>query len=103
MPRNQQRSQLSEAYCTTLRNGGEVTTKPTELERIFGVSAAGPIISSACLLTPASAARACWSTSPRSCLVFLSSSFTTSRSGGVCCRFWFILSCDLTETAWLGG
>ena len=29
MPQNQQRSQLSSAYCTTSRNGGEVTTSVT--------------------------------------------------------------------------
>ena len=43
MPRNQQRSQLSSAYCTTSRNGGEVTTSETELAGSSRVASAGSV------------------------------------------------------------
>src|SRR5262245_38431784 len=53
MPQNQQRSQLSSAYCTTSRNGGDVTTSCTLASANCGISCAGPVVSTA------SRARAC--------------------------------------------
>ena len=46
-PLNQQRSQLSFAYCTTLRNGGDVTVSCTLSSAIAGYMAKGKDIEAA--------------------------------------------------------
>src|SRR5947209_2102249 len=100
IPANQQRNQLSVAYCTTFKNGGDVTTRDTELAASFGLASAGPIMSSACFEELARIALVASSTSPNNCRVFLRMIRTTSRSGGIWFRFSLILRCDLAETAW---
>src|SRR5436190_6240030 len=102
-PINQHRSQLSAAYWTTLRNGGDVTTSETELEAICGAEFAGPVIKSALDTFSAKVFRTADETSPSSWRVFLRISFATSRFGGVWPRRSLILRCDFTDTAWFGG
>src|SRR5262245_9052606 len=102
-PRNQQRSQLSVAYWTISRKGGDVTIKATELARILGVASHGPIRSRA---SGATLAMACRSAGPHSLSKdsdFLRMIPGTSRRDGTCWRRSLILRWDLTETAWFGG
>src|ERR1017187_6491815 len=99
IPANQQRSQLSSAYWTTSRNGGDVTTSEMELLRIFGVAAAGVVSKRDFAATLASVFRVAESQSPKSCRDFFKITFTTSRGGGVWFRLALIFSCDFTETA----
>src|SRR5205814_2823188 len=102
-PRKQQRSQLSSAYWTTLRNGGDVTTSETELHGISGDSFAGPVRRRAFSATCSRVWRVAELTSPSSCRVFFRRSFVTSRRGGVWPRRSLIVCWDLTDTAGLGG
>ena len=104
MPRNQQRSQLSVAYSTTLRKGGEVTTSETEFDGIWGVLRGRSCQSKA--RSGATVAR--FAANPviavaQQLRVSSRMSLTTSRGGGVWFRLALIFRCDLTETAWLGG
>src|ERR1700733_989621 len=96
MPANQLRSQLSPAYWTTSRNGGEVTTSCTDASAIVGVFSAGPAVNSA---------GGCDAIGPslNKEADFLRISFFTSRSGGTCPRFSLILRCACTDAAWFGG
>src|SRR5690349_9061686 len=99
MPRNQQRNQLSSAYWTTSRNGGDVTTRDTELSGSSRVSSAGEFKNLALPAMLASVLRTSGKQSLRSCFDFLTMSFETSRRGGVWLRFVLIFRCDATETA----
>jgi hypothetical protein len=99
MPQNQHRSQLSSAYCTTSRNGGDVTTSCTLASANAGIAEAGPVASTASTgglfhsgLTSRSSERD-----------FFSSTSRTSRNGGACARLPLILRCASGDTAWFGG
>src|ERR1700722_13142912 len=96
MPANQLRSQLSSAYCTTSRKGGEVTTRSIEALLIVGVDCAAPVISRGVGWAPTGP-------SPSSEAVFFRISFLMSRSGGVYPLFSLIFRCDCADTAWFGG
>src|SRR6185437_15039680 len=95
--RNQQRSQLSSAYCTTSRNGGEVTTSETESGGSLCVLSAGTLSSSARSATAANVPRTTVVTSPSSC-DFLKMQSATCRRGGCWSRFALILRCDWMDT-----
>src|SRR5580765_571532 len=103
MLRNQHRSQLSVAYWTMFRKGGEVTTSATESAGICGVESAGLVNNCALAERLSSLVRIARSTSPSSWRDFLRMILATSRGGGTWLRFRLIFSWDLTETAWLGG
>jgi len=92
IPANQLRSQLSAAYCTISRNGGDVTISRAEALATKGVCAASPSprIAGGCGRGGPSASSA---------RDFFKINLPTSRGGGVCPRLALILTCDSTETA----
>jgi hypothetical protein len=103
MPQNQQRSQLSSAYCTTSRNGGEVTTSCTLCRE--RARRPGPVPHNSGLFASRSPDRGATAarTSASSAFDFFFRIERTSRGGGVWLRFSLILRCAATDTAWLGG
>src|SRR5436190_2274103 len=103
IPRNQQRSQLSAPYCTTLRNGGDVTTSSMEFDAICGVELAGLVNSSDLGRTRSSDSLTEKVRSLSNCRDFFKMIPTTARRGGTCLRCSFILRWAFAETAWLGG
>ena len=103
MPQNQHRSQLSSAYCTTSRNGGDVTTSCTLLLGTASIDDAGPVVSTAMSAIPLLRLRHSVSVSASSARDFFSRMPRTSRVGGTWLRLALILRWAATLVAWLGG
>ncbi|MNC85263.1 hypothetical protein D3C83_08540 [compost metagenome] len=102
-PLNQQRSQLSRVYCTTSRNGGEVTVSCTLFAGISLVAQASLESNSASVAALRNRQRSAAPNRPCSCRVFLSISARMSRYSGSCFRRALIRTWSSAETAWLGG
>ena len=102
-PLNQHLSQLSAAYCTISKKGGDVTVRETVLSKISGVSRASFIRKSDDGATFARFSF-CFSLIPCSNdQVFFRIISRTSRYGGVWLRSWFMVIWRSGETAWFGG
>ena len=103
MPLNQQRSQLSFAYCTVSRNGGEVTVSATEASGICGVSQASAAMKTACRARRRIASRRGASRPDSSCRDFLAIRSRTFLYGGAWRRLRLIRTCPSRDAAWFGG